>query len=160
MEDLRIQAISAHDTLALRQKVLRPGEALDTLIYPGDLDAGSLHVGAVATVEGERRILGIASVYAQSLQNPPAARSELGAAGSWRLRGMATDELVRGTGAGGRLLTACINHAKSSGGKVLWCYARLPASGFYLRYGLRVEGEMFELGKLGPHYLMWTALSG
>ncbi len=154
----KVRAISPEHTLKLRQEVLRPGQKLSELVFPGDLEPSSFHVGGFRLDEAgfdPGSLLGVASVYNQALEG--AAHRGLGileTSGSWRLRGMATHPTVRGTGLGGQLLTACIEHARSGGGDVIWCNARVPVTGFYLRYGFVVHGDAFVLPSIGPHVLM------
>lgn len=143
-----IKPISAQETRPLRQRLLRPTQQIDQLIYDGDDASDSLHLGAF---DGDAHI-GIASVFQQA---PP---SECDAP-AWRLRGMAVVPDARGRGIGGKLTLACIAHAARHGGKIIWCTARTSAADFYLRYGFEVRGEPFELGAFGPHYYMFRALT-
>ncbi|HEX7880443.1 MAG TPA: GNAT family N-acetyltransferase [Candidatus Eisenbacteria bacterium] len=140
-----IRAISAAETRPLRQAVLRPHQRVEELVYPGDDDPRTHHLGAF---DGGR-LVGIASIYVEPMVAMPDAGPT-----DWRLRGMATAPEMRGTGLGGALLEACIEHSRNHGGTRLWCNARVPAAGFYLRYGFVVHGEEFDLPGIGPHYLM------
>jgi GNAT superfamily N-acetyltransferase len=70
---------------------------------------------------------------------------------AWRLRGMATLPAARGRGLGGRLLEACLDHARARGGASVWCNARTRALVFYERHGFVAAGEPFDLPGLGPH---------
>ncbi|MFN9985537.1 MAG: GNAT family N-acetyltransferase [Pirellula sp.] len=56
-------------------------------------------------------------------------------------------------GVGGELLNYVHRMAKLHGWE-LWCNARESAVSFYAKYGWRVEGEPFEIPKIGPHYVM------
>jgi|SRR5215470_15183575 len=138
-----IRPITAAETRPLRQRVLRPHQSLEELAYPGDDDAGTVHLGAFA---GDA-LVGIASIYPE----PPRGRD---ATGAYRLRGMATAPEVRGGGYGGRLLEAAVEHARASGATLVWCNARVPVADFYRRYGFRAEGAVFELEGIGPHVYM------
>jgi GNAT superfamily N-acetyltransferase len=73
---------------------------------------------------------------------------------AWRLRGMATLPEVRGQGYGGALLERCLRHALDRGGDLAWCTARVPAAGFYRRYGFVSVGDVFDVAPIGPHILM------
>ncbi|TPW08355.1 MAG: acetyltransferase, partial [bacterium] len=77
----------------------------------------------------------------------------------WRLRGMATLPEARGTGLGGALLEACLDHIARNGGTRLWCNARTTAAGFYVRYSFNIHGEAFDLPGIGPHYRMSRLIS-
>ena len=135
-----IRRIGTDDVRPLRHSVLRPNQAFDDTLYPGD-DA-ALHLGAF---EGDR-LVGIASLYEEDRVD--------GRAGGWRLRGMATDAGVRGAGFGALLLAACVDEVAGAGGTELWCNARLPAVGFYQRGGFEVVSEEFDVPGIGPHVVM------
>jgi GNAT superfamily N-acetyltransferase len=73
---------------------------------------------------------------------------------AYQVRGMATAERVRGAGAGGLLLTACLEEARRNGVQLVWCNARIPAAGFYEKHGFVQHGEVFEIPTAGPHCVM------
>jgi GNAT superfamily N-acetyltransferase len=131
----------------LRQRVLRPHQRADELVYPGDDAPDSLHVGAFE--DGE--LVGIATI----VREPPPERSDETA---WRVRGMATVPEVRGRGYGAALLQACLDHATERGGSLVWCNARATAVEFYRRFGFRVQGEGFTVPVIGLHFFMWRPL--
>jgi GNAT superfamily N-acetyltransferase len=132
----------------LRHQLLRPGRPADELVFPGDDEPDSLHLGAFE----EERLVGIATV----IREPPPGEGDDRA---WRVRGMATLPEVRGRGYGGLLLERCVEHAVNHGGAVLWCNARAGAVGFYRRFGLVTRGDVFDIPDLGDHYLMSRTLS-
>lgn len=152
-----VRVIGTEPIRILRQKLLRQNATLDQLRYAGDDDPNSLHVGAF-TADGWH--VGIASVYQQEAEGEkaphlPAAPVEK----IWRLRGMATEPDVRGTGCGGALLKACFGHIAARGGTLLWCDARITAVGFYEHYGFVKAGYSYNVTDVGPHELMWRAIS-
>jgi GNAT superfamily N-acetyltransferase len=132
----------------LRHELLRPGRPAAVLVFPGDDDPDSLHLGAFE----EERLVGIATV----IREPPPGEGDDRA---WRVRGMATLPEVRGRGYGGLLLERCLEHAVNHGGRVLWCNARAGAVGFYRRYAFTARGDAFDIPDLGTHYLMSRSLS-
>jgi len=136
-----IRRITAEEVRPLRHLVLRPGQAFEDTLYPGD-DAG-VHLGAF---DGDGRVVGIASLYREDRAGGPA--------GGWRLRGMATDPGVRGAGFGAAVLAASIDHVAAEGGTEVWCNARLPAVGFYRRAGFDVVSDEFDVEGIGPHVVM------
>ncbi|MDZ4804632.1 MAG: GNAT family N-acetyltransferase [Candidatus Eisenbacteria bacterium] len=154
-----IRPIVAAETRYLRQAVLRPQQAAVELVYPGDDDPRTRHLGAFV---GDR-LVGISSIYVEPM---PALSGDRPSPGvdpgtgdtDWRLRGMATLPEVRGTGLGGALLDACLDHVGTKGGTRLWCNARTTAAGFYLRHRFEIHGEEFELPGIGPHYRMSRAI--
>ncbi len=134
--DLRAARQMRHDLLRAHQQ---PWE----IVYTGDDAFDSLHVGAFR----DEVLVGIASV----MREPPPDTDHPSA---WRIRGMATLPEVRGQGYGGALLERCLSHVLNHGGTLVWCTARVPAAGFYRRYGFESEGDVFELPAIGPHVLM------
>jgi GNAT superfamily N-acetyltransferase len=116
--------------------------------FPGD---DSPDAGHFAAVTGGV-VVGIATVYREAAPWAP------GTPDAWRLRGMATDERHRGEGIGAALLGAALAHARDHGGATVWCNARLPAVGFYLRAGFETRGERWEEPVIGPHMAMERAV--
>jgi GNAT superfamily N-acetyltransferase len=118
----------------LRDAVLRPGFARGGSIYPGDDEPDTLHVGAFLAGEA----VAVASICREAPpgENDPAA---------WRLRGMATSPEHRGQGAATRLLSRCVAHARTLGGRRVWCSARVTVAEFYRRHGFVAVGEPFTL---------------
>jgi GNAT superfamily N-acetyltransferase len=133
----------------LRHELLRPHQEPWEIVFEGDEAADTLHVGAF----DEESPVGIASIMREP---PPWAEQDDRA---WRLRGMATRPEVRGRGYGGALLERCLSHALDHGGDLAWCSARVPAAGFYRRYGFETVGEVYEVAPIGPHVLMRRALA-
>lgn len=147
---MRVEAVAAEDVRPLRGGVLRPGQAPEDLVYPGDDHADALHAAirdAGPGGEGSGAIVGIATVAPEGHPRDPRP-------GDWRLRGMATAPGVRGRGLGAALLAACLHHARDRGGGRVWCNARVTAEGFYVRAGFVAEGARFELPGIGPHVVM------
>jgi GNAT superfamily N-acetyltransferase len=142
-----VRVITAEAARPLRQAVLRPGLPPETTHYPGDEQPGAWHAGAY---QGEM-LIGIASVYPEA---PPGE----GAAGAWRLRGMAVRPECQGQGVGQALVEACAAHARAAGGTLMWCNGRVSALGFYRRVGFEPAGEVFDLPHSGPHYLLRRVL--
>ena len=138
-----IRQVSAEEIRPLRHRILRPGQAYEETAYPGDDLPDTVHLGAF---DGDR-LVGIASLYREGREGP-----------GWRLRGMATDDTVRGAGFGGALLAACMDHVAAAGGGELWCNARMVAVGFYRRAGFEVLSEEFDVPGIGAHVVMARAV--
>lgn len=134
-----IRPVDAEETRPLRHRVLRPGQAYEETVYPGDDLPDTVHLGVF---DGDR-LVGIASLYREGQDGP-----------GWRLRGMATDAESRGAGFGAALLAACTEHVAASGGGELWCNARMVAVGFYRRAGFEVVSEEFDVPGIGAHVVM------
>jgi len=139
-----VRPIGAEDTRMLRHLILRPFQQPHELVYPGDLDPESLHVGAF--VGGE--LMGIASVV-PSLMLGDACET------AWQLRGMATRPEARRMGLGTAMLRACLGHVARGGGTLLWCNARRHAVPFYRSLGFETRGDEFQVPHSGPHFVMW-----
>ena len=139
---MRVERVAVDVVRPLRHRVLRPHQTIAEQVFDGDDDPDAAHFAAFDGA-GADQVIGIASITPE------------GGPGAWRVRGMATDpEHGRGSGAGGALLMACLDHARARGGTRVWCNARTPARGFYARYGFVAEGEEFELSQIGPHFVM------
>lgn len=145
----RVARVGAELVRPLRQRVLRPHQTVAEQVYAGDDDPRAAHFAAFDDAD---RVIGVASITPEPHPGPD------GGPGDFRVRGMATDpEGGRGTGAGGALLLACLDHARAEGATRVWCNARTPARGFYERHGFVAEGEEFTLPEIGPHYVMAIA---
>ena len=138
---IEVRPIDAAATRPLRQRILRPGQAPDELVYPGDDAPDSLHVGAFAGAE----LLGVASIYQQSPEGRPVRPTD------WRLRGMAVVPEARRRGVGAALLAACERHARAHGAHRVWFNARIDAMPFYEALGYEGIGEAYELPGIGVH---------
>lgn len=120
----------------LRMRVLYPGRSPERADYPGDAQA--VHIGAF-TDTGE--LAGCASLFHQE-------------GGMIQLRGMATSDAVRGTGAGLAIVRFAENYARKQGAARLWCNARATAVGFYERCSWTTEGDEFDVAGIGGHFVM------
>lgn len=146
MASFEIRRVSAETTRPLRQRVLRPHQRPEELVYPLDDAPETFH--AAGFLDGA--LVGVASIYRvaeKGERNPDA----------WQLRGMATAPETRGAGYGALLLDRCVEHARAHGATKIWCNARISAEGFYRRLGFVVKGDVFELPGIGPHCVMWKA---
>lgn len=140
---MQVERVDVEAVRPLRQRVLRPHQREEEVGFPGDEAPDTMHVAARAGKE----VVGVATV----LREPHARRPD---DADWRIRGMAVSEQMRRRGIGMRLLACCEAHAKASGGRRLWCNARLGARAFYERMGFAAEGEAFVLPDIGAHLLM------
>lgn len=145
---IEIKEIGPADVLPLRNEILRPGRPLDDCKWIGDELPESFHLGAF--VDGE--LSSIASFYQEGHPGIPSATRP------YRLRGMATNQSARNQRLGTAILQEGMNHARHSGGDLLWCNARVHVAEFYLRLGFTQVGEPFEMPPVGPHVLMFTKL--
>lgn len=147
MNSVTIKEVSVEQIYPLRHQILRKGQPIETCYYPEDSREGVFHVAAFC----EDEIVGIGSFY-------PEAHNELKSGFSWRLRGMATSEDVRGRGVGRQLLESGLELCGRKGGEILWCNARTSAVDFYRKLNFEIQGEVFNIENIGPHYLMYKQL--
>jgi predicted GNAT family N-acyltransferase len=146
---ITIRTVDLRTIRQMRHDLLRPHQEPWEIVFDGDDDTDTLHVGAF---DGDV-LVGVASVMREA---PPFAEDDDRA---WRLRGMATVPEVRGQGYGGALLERCLTHAVDHGGDLAWCTARVPATGFYRRFGFESLGDTFEIPAVGPHVHMRRGLA-
>jgi predicted GNAT family N-acyltransferase len=59
----------------------------------------------------------------------------------------------RGRGIGRALLDSLVAIARHNGGKLVYLHAQVPVEGFYLKYGFRPAGEVFQEAGI-PHRKM------
>jgi GNAT superfamily N-acetyltransferase len=127
-----IVEITAADTHDLRRRVLREGTRSDVLVWDGDDEPTTFHLGARAAGE----LVAISTWLLRRYPDRPAEDA-------FQLRGMATDPAQRGTGIGSRLLLDGLDRCAGHGATLVWARARLTALTFY-------EGHGFE--PVGPEY--------
>ena len=144
LANIAIQVVEAARVRPLRQRVLRPHQRLEEMVYPGDDADETFHL---AGLDAAGQVLGIASYYAD-------AHPHGGRAGDWRLRGMAVTAELQGQGLGRRLVEVGQSHIRKQDGSRLWCNARVSAQAFYEQLGFTAEGDRFEIPAIGPHYVM------
>ena len=130
----QVRQISARDTIALRDAVLRPGLPPGGSQYPGDDAPDTLHLGA---------FLGNTLVAVATLCREPMPGEETSS--SWRLRGMATLPQYRGRGFGKQLAQRCITYAAEQCGTFVWCTSRVATVPFYSALGFTESSDTFSL---------------
>jgi ribosomal protein S18 acetylase RimI-like enzyme len=142
--DVKVEVVPAEETSELRRVVLRPHWTPERMAANGD---GTPNIAVFA----DGAVVACASVREEPMPGDPRP-------GDWRLRGMASDPMLRGEGYGSRALAGALEYARDRGAKRVWCNARTGALGFYERHGFTAVGEEFDLPDAGPHYLMWLDL--
>jgi GNAT superfamily N-acetyltransferase len=142
-----IERVDAATIRPLRRAILRPTRPPEASVYVQDDDPTTVHLAAYDDASGE--LVGCVTVFAEALDDERKA---------WRLRGMAVEAGLRGTGVGAVLLATAIDAVRSAGAPLLWCEAREAAQGFYEKYGFVGSGELFEVPVAGPHRHMRLVL--
>lgn len=158
MAEWTVRPISAAETRPLRQKILRPHQKAEELVYAGDDDAETLHLG---TFLGGA-LVGVATVAPMPAPDRLGVRDRPGEGSgerAWQLRGMAVLPEFRGRGFGAAMVKGCMAHVARRGGGVMWFNARLVAVDFYRKLGFETKGDQFEIPISGQHYVMWRAIA-
>jgi GNAT superfamily N-acetyltransferase len=145
-----VRRVAPGVTHDLRHRVLRLHEAPEDLRLDADDDP---RAGFFAAQTDDGTTIATAVVFPES---PP---WDTGAAGAWRLRGMATEEGWRSRGIGAAVLGAVVDHVVAAGGRLLWCNARLAAVSFYERADFVRLGEEWDEPLIGPHVAMQRFLA-
>lgn len=125
---MKIVSLHWSKTIPIRHRVLWPDKPPEFCHIEGDENA--LHFGAFLSDSTEDGFLAsVASIYIDGE--------------SARLRKFATLPEFQGQGIGSALLAHIITTIKEKGVAHFWCDARATATGFYARFGLEEEGEIF-----------------
>lgn len=136
----RIVRLTAEQTHPLRRSVLRDGTPSDVVVFDGDDDAATFHLGVIGPADD---VVAISSWMRRPFDDEPAA---------YQLRGMATAPSVRGTGVGAQLLGAGLAECAARGASVVWARSRVTALEFYLRHGFTTVGDEYVDATTGlPH---------
>ncbi len=139
-----VREIDAAATRPLRQRILRPHQQIEDLVYAGDAAADTLHVGVFV----DAQLVCIASAFHQ----PPPGEQR---ADAWQLRGVATDQTQQRRGYA-RLLLEWLEQALAErfGCRLIWCNARVAALPLYTALGYTIVSEPFDVPEIGPHVVM------
>lgn len=128
MSAFDIRPITPADTYKLRHQVLWPDKPLDYVKI--DDDAAGYHFGALRGKE----LLSVISLFINGNEA--------------RFRKFATHPGAQGQGLGTALLQHVFNEARCLGARRIWCDARQDSAGFYARFGMQPEGEVFYKGPI------------
>jgi len=143
--EIEIKLVDAKDIRALRLKVLWPHkETIEACSLPVDTDSTTFHMGALK----DGKVVGTSTFLIDI--NPKFEEKK-----QYRLRAMATDPEIKGTGTGAKIIEKAIEELKNRGVKLVWCDARLRATGFYEKINFKVLGDIYEVPVIGPHKLMF-----
>jgi GNAT superfamily N-acetyltransferase len=147
MSDYTIEVIEVAEARPVRRALLHPTLPLDGVDYTGDSHPAALHIGAFR----DGTLTGIASIHPQPM---PGGRRT----GAWRLRDIAVEHGHRGRGVGALLLERLLEHAQGHEGAVAWGRIRMPAFGFFERFGFSRSGGPIDDPEQGPQYMMWAEI--
>ncbi|MGF1728275.1 GNAT family N-acetyltransferase [Photobacterium kasasachensis] len=135
---MKIELITAEQTLPVRHRVLWPDKPVDFCRVPED-DAG-LHYGAFC----DEKLVCVASVFIDGQ--------------SARLRKFATLHDYQGKGVGTLVIERILTDLQTQNMTRFWCDARESACGFYHRFAMEPFGERFYKGDV-PYFKMAVDLA-
>lgn len=145
---MRPVEITAVDTHRLRRAVLRDGHQDADVVWEGDDEPTTFHLG----IDADGTIVAISTWLARPL--PTGADVAV-----VQLRGMATDPAYAGRGLGSLLLVHGLERVRRGGDAGVWANARVTAISFYERHGFEALGPVFETIDTGlPHRLVRTTV--
>jgi predicted GNAT family N-acyltransferase len=147
IEIVEIPAVATHP---VRRSVLRTGTVSDDVVFDGDDESTTFHLGV--TVHGE--LVAVSTWRHERCAHHPGRPA-------YRLRGMATLPAQRTSGFGGRLLDAGIDRCRTAGAELVWARARVSALDFYVHRGFEPIGGHYLDATTGlPHCDIVLELSG
>jgi GNAT superfamily N-acetyltransferase len=135
---ISIERIDAEQALPVRHRVLWPDRPIDYCRL--DEDGAGWHFGAFK----DGVLVCVASVFIEQDQA--------------RLRKFATLPEYQSRGIGSAMLTHILAQLRDAGIRRIWCEGRQSAAGFYRRFGMAEEGQVFFKGDI-PYVRMAGALS-
>ena len=130
---LRIVTLASAGTHDLRRRVLRRDTPSSDVTYPQDDLAGTVHLGVL---DADGVLVGVSSWADEAWPDEPDTAAV-------RLRGMAVEHRLQGSGFGAALVDAGIEHARTHGAALVWATARDAVLGFYGRCGFVAVGDGF-----------------
>lgn len=146
---MKIKQLETKDIQKLRYDVLWPHKASkDECVIDADSFEGTFHIGAIKNDE----VVGT-STFIMDINDKFNNNTQ------YRLRAMATSTKVRGEGAGKQIIEFAIEKLKQKNIELLWCDARLEATGFYEKLGFITLGDIYNVPHIGPHKLMFIELN-
>jgi GNAT superfamily N-acetyltransferase len=143
-----VRSIAAADTHPLRLSVLRDNSPTAVLVFDGDDEPTTFHLGAFHGDE----LVGVASFVDRPCSNTPDPTRAV------QLRGMAVSTTVQSGGIGRVLLSAAIARLRDDGVDVLWANARDTALGFYRGFGMTGDDAFVDATTGLAHHRVWLYL--
>ena len=144
---IQVKQITANGCYAIRQQVLWQHKAVTECGIDIDSQEGAFHLGAFLNDE----LVCIGSFFKQT--NPHFTQ-----ANQYRLRAMATLPIAQKKGTAKSLLEFAVQKLKAENQDLLWCDARIIATGFYSKLGFSTKGSSYEIPIIGTHFLMYKPL--
>lgn len=147
MPSFLVKEINSKDSYSIRHQVLWQHKSFDDCGIDVDDQPDTFHLGAY---KGDKLIC-VASFFKQT-------QAKFSEKNQYRLRAMATLSSAQNTGAARALLNTAFQILKEKGQDLLWCDARIIATGFYEKLGFEKSGDQYSIPIIGLHYLMFKTL--
>ena len=147
MPSFLVKEIKPNNCYSIRHQVLWQHKSFDDCGIDIDDQADAFHLGAFKSDE----LICVASFFKQS-------QAKFSEKHQYRLRAMATLSNAQNTGAARALLNTAFQILKVKGQDLLWCDARISATGFYEKLGFEKLGNSYSIPIIGLHYLMYKTL--
>ncbi len=142
---MRVVELTSVQTHPLRRLVLRDNDPARTVVFDGDDEPGTFHLGVV---DDAGEIVATSTWLPRPTDHAPGSPAV-------QLRGMATSPALQGSGVGGSLFDAAVELCSARGLAVLWANARDTALAFYERHGCTTVGDGFVDATTGlPHHVV------
>ena len=144
---MKIEEITFQETFSVRHPVLRAGKPIESCHFDGDDLASTKHFGIFI----DNTLVGVTSLF---MQHHSFFNHEI----QMQMRGMAVLNSHQKQGFGEKLLASCENYLRNEKISLLWFNARAKAVPFYEKLGYQIMGNSFEIGDIGPHFVMYKQL--
>jgi len=145
--DIEIKPIVGKDTIPVRHAVLRKGKPVEACSIPQDDLENTYHFGLFY----KQKLVGVCTFVED--QSPYFNDSV-----QYRLRAMGVLEDFQGYRFGQHLLQHGVAFLKEKHIDRLWFNARIIALNFYKNNGFETIGNLFDIPKVGDHFVMHKSL--
>ncbi|WP_417290276.1 GNAT family N-acetyltransferase [Corallibacter sp.] len=140
---LNVKKISANETHSVRHPVLRAGCPIEDCIFDGDTLKTTYHLGLYF----KKELIGVVTLM-KNKHDFYIEKSQ------YQLRGMAILHAYQKKGLGELLILEAEKLLKDLQTERLWLNAREVAVSFYKNQGYNINGDAFQIPKIGLHYTM------
>jgi predicted GNAT family N-acyltransferase len=146
---MKIKQLETKDIQKLRHEILWQHKISDKdCVIDADSFKDTFHIGAVKNND----VVGTSTFIVDK-------NDKFNTDNQYRLRAMATSYKVRGEGVGKQIIEFAIEKLKQMNNvEILWCDARLKATGFYEKLGFKTLGDVYHVPNIGQHKLMYIEL--
>jgi predicted GNAT family N-acyltransferase len=145
--EIDIKRVEVDKIRPLRHAELRKGQDFSTTSYLNDNLESTFHMASIL----DGKIVTCSTFNAEK-------SNKLNAINAYRLRGMATNSSFQRKGYARELMRAAFLELKLKGADFVWCNARLAALDFYKSIGFKIQGDLFDIDPIGPHYYMFKEI--